>query len=61
MIHAHDTHVLIDETGTAVLSGSEPEMRAAEAELFALGHDRIAVRRIDEPGNWDWTAKDWGD
>lgn len=59
--HIHDTHVLIDERGTAVLSGSKEQMEDEEAALRAVGVRNIEVRTIDLQGNWDWTSVDWGD
>ena len=61
MIHANDTHVLIDEHGVAVLSGSERHMEEELKALKALGHEKIAMRPIDEKGNWAWEMVDWGD
>jgi hypothetical protein len=61
MTHSHDTHVLIDEHGVAVLSGTEREMTDELVALKALGHERVAVRPIDEAGNWAWELVDWGD
>jgi hypothetical protein len=61
MIHANDTHVLIDEQGVAVLSGSEAEMREYADEMLRLGHTQHCIRTIDEHAYWDWSFVDWGD
>jgi rRNA processing protein Krr1/Pno1 len=39
-----NTHVLVDEQGIAILSGTEAEMREAELELLAQGIWDICVR-----------------
>ena len=61
MTHADDTHVLVDATGTAVMSGS---LELIEREALALmneGVTDISIRTIDDMGYWDWTMVDWGD
>ena len=61
MIHANDTHVLVDGTGTAVLSGSLEYIEREALALALAGVEHISVRAIDGLGNWDWTEQDWGD
>lgn len=61
MIHANDTHVLIDEHGVAVLSGTKAQMEDELKALKALGHERIDIRPIDGHENWAWEMVDWGD
>lgn len=58
--HKHDTHVLVDDTGVAVLSGSESEMRQYEAATKKLGGE-CEVRKIDAVPEWKWDMMDWGD
>lgn len=58
--HKHDTHVLVDDKGTAVLSGSEAEMRNYERMTRSLGGE-CEVRKIDAKPEWRWEGMDWGD
>jgi hypothetical protein len=60
MVHPQDTHVIVDQSGTAVMSGSEELMREYAASARAMGCE-CELRTIDDPGSWDWTQQDWGD
>lgn len=42
-----DTHVLVDELGVAVLSGTKEEMLEALEELKLLGYENIKLKAID--------------
>lgn len=61
MIHANDTHVLVDASGTAVMSGTLAEIEREAAALVGEGVRDISIRTIDDVGVWDWTQVDWGD
>jgi len=61
MIHANDTHVLVDGTGTAVLSGPLEFIEREAIALMETGIRDISIRTIDDAGHWDWTNVDWGD
>ena len=61
MRHAQDTHVLVDGTGTAVMSGSLEYIEREAAALIDAGVRDISIRTIDDAGHWDWTMVDWGD
>ena len=61
MIHANDTHVLVDGTGTAVMSGTLEEMEREALALIDEGVQNISIRTINDMGHWDWTMIDWGD
>lgn len=61
MIHANDTHVLVDASGTAVMSGTLAEMEWEALALISEGVRDISIRTIDDRGHWDWSVVDWGD
>jgi len=61
MRHARDTHVLVDGTGTAVMSGTLEQMETEAIALAEEGVRNISIRTIDDAGHWDWTMVDWGD
>jgi hypothetical protein len=59
----HDTHVIVDSKGEAILSGSESEMRNYAESARALGcqcHvEQIAPHEQEQ--KWAWEKMDWGD
>lgn len=61
MMHANDTHVLVDATGTAVMSGSLEQMEREALALLLDGIRNISIRTIDGTEHWDWKMMDWGD
>jgi len=54
------THQLIDETGIAVLSGSQEAMEAELAALIELGYTSCHIEPIAALG-WHWESMGWGD
>lgn len=60
MTHANDTHVLVDASGTAVMSGSLEQIEREALALILEGVRNISIRTIDDAGHWDWTMIDWG-
>ncbi len=61
MMHANDTHVLIDASGTAILSGTQEQVELEALALTAEGVSCFSIRTIDDIQHWDWTSVDWGD
>lgn len=61
MIHANDTHVLIDALGTAVMSGTLETIEFELAALLEQGIWDVEIRTIGGEEYWDWTMIDWGD
>ncbi len=59
MIHANDTHVLIDATGTAILSGTQEQIELEALALIAEGIENVSIRTIDDMPVWNWTMIDW--
>lgn len=61
MMNANDTHVLVDATGVAVMSGSLEQMEREVLALMLEGVRDISIRTIDGAEYWDWKMMDWGD
>ncbi len=61
MMHANDTHVLIDASGTAILSGTQEQVELEALALASEGVSCFSIRTIDDIQHWDWTSVDWGD
>lgn len=59
--HHNDTHVLIDEQGIAVVSGTLEDVEEQALWLLAQGFEKWEVRVIDATPVWNWETVDWGD
>lgn len=59
--HHNDTHVLIDEQGVAVVSGSLQDVEEQALWLLSHGYEKWEVREIEAAPTWAWETVDWGD